>query len=233
MSFELTWYGQASYLLSCDGYSLLIDPYFSDSVAKEGFIRLYPSSVQKGSLKVNAVFSTHNHGDHLDIETLKDYIDFDTCYAPKSCVANLKANGFSEQKLCQFDRGDKEIAGPFEACAVYAEHTEDSIGIVIKHEDTKIYFTGDTLMSEKLIDAVSLKPDIVIVCINGKFGNMSWQEAVVLSHHLSVKTAIPEHYDLFAINAENPKLFASGFVNSPITCKILQRDVTYRVSDLL
>jgi L-ascorbate metabolism protein UlaG (beta-lactamase superfamily) len=62
---------------------------------------------------------------------------------------------------------------------------------------------------------------------------MSWQEAVVLSHQLSVKTAIPDHYDLFAINTENPELFASAFVNSPISCKILQRCVPYDVLSLL
>ncbi len=233
MSFELTWYGQASYVLSCNGFSLAIDLYFSDSIAGEGFIRSYPSPVPKGSLKINAVFSTHNHGDHLDIETLRDYIEFDTFYGPESCVADLKAAGFPEHKLHRFDRGDKETVGPFEVYAIFADHTQDSIGLVVQYEDTKIYFTGDTLKNDRLLDAAALKPDIIVGCINGKFGNMSWQESVVLSHQLSVKTAIPSHYDLFAINTENPELFAGAFANSPITCKILERGGPYCVSGLL
>ncbi|MDR2477006.1 MAG: MBL fold metallo-hydrolase [Treponema sp.] len=233
MTATLTWYGQGIFLVKTATHSLLIDPYFSDSCAEEGFIRRYPPPVQKGELRVDSVASTHPHGDHLDLATLRDYIAFETFYGPSSCVDALKAEGFPQTKLRRLDRGDRADAGGLRLNAVYACHTQDSIGVVVECEGTKIYFSGDTLMDEKLIAANELGPDILAICINGKFGNMSWQEAVVLAHRLRVKTAIPAHYDLFAINAEDPAPFAAAFTNSPIRCRIMERGQPCEIAALL
>jgi len=233
MSFKLTWYGQASYMISSEACSVLIDPYFSNSLTYQGFIRLYDSPVQKGTLKVDHVIATHDHGDHMDIETLRDYITFNKIYGPGSCINALKAEGFSGDKIQSFNRGDTIVLGDMKFSAVYAEHTADSIGIVAECGGVKLYFTGDTLMSFKLVDVKDLKPDILLTCINGKFGNMTWQEAVMFAHMLNVKLAIPAHYDLFLINQEDPALFAGAFGNSTIRCIIMTRGKQYDIQSLL
>lgn len=233
MTTTLTWLGQAGYVLRCGDASLAIDPYFSDSIAGGGFVRLYPASYQKGELQVNAVLSTHNHGDHLDVETLRDYIGFDRFYGPGTCVQAMKNAGFPEAKLNKLDRGETAQEGPFKLTAVYAEHTEDSIGVVVECEGMRLYFTGDSLMHEKLYDAAALQPDVLFVCINGKFGNMNWQEAVDLAKGLKVKTAIPAHYDMFAINMEKPELFTGAFADGPIASFELERDKVYSWADLV
>jgi L-ascorbate metabolism protein UlaG (beta-lactamase superfamily) len=89
MPFSVIWYGQAGYLVKTERCSFLIDPYFSDSIAGDGFIRLYDPPVKKGELKVDYVFATHHHGDHLDIETLKSYVEFDAFYGPSACIPFL------------------------------------------------------------------------------------------------------------------------------------------------
>jgi L-ascorbate 6-phosphate lactonase len=169
----------------------------------------------------------------LDIETLRDYVAFDRFYGPASCVSALKAEGFPADKLRRLDQGESAEAGGLYLSAVFADHTEDSIGLVVECEGTRIYFSGDTLMNERLIAAKELRPDLLAVCINGKFGNMSWQEAVVLAHRLQVKTAIPAHYDLFAINTEDPAFFAGAFANSPIRCQIMERLRPYSLAELV
>ena len=120
MSYSLTWYGQASFLISSNNTSIIIDPFFSDSIAKSGFIRLYDSPVKKGELKVDYVISTHNHGDHTDVETLRDYIEFKQFYGPDSCVQHLKNAGFSADSLFSFNRGDNVKLGDFILNAVHA-----------------------------------------------------------------------------------------------------------------
>ena len=233
MGARLTWYGQGTFLIQSETDSLLVDPYFSDACAAEGFIRLYRSPVAKGELHVGSVVSTHLHGDHLDIETLRDYVGFDRFYGPASCVQAMRAAGFPQEKLHCLDRGQSASSGGLHLNAVYACHTEDSIGVVVECGGTKIYFSGDTLMNEELIAAKEQVPDILAICINGKFGNMSWQEAVVLAHRLGVKTAIPAHYDLFAINSEDPSFFAAAFANSPIRCQIMERCRAYPLAELV
>jgi L-ascorbate metabolism protein UlaG (beta-lactamase superfamily) len=233
---SLTWYGQGTFLLRAGRDSLkdslLVDPYFSDSCAAEGFIRLYRSPVPKGELHVGAVVSTHRHGDHLDIETLRDYVAFDCFYGPASCVQAMREAGFPPDKLRCLDRGQAADVGGLHFEAVYACHTEDSIGLIAACGGRRIYLSGDTLMDEKLMAVQEKRPDIAALCINGKFGNMSWQEAVVLAHRLGVRTAIPAHYDLFAINSEDPSLFAAAFADSPIRCQIMERCREYAVADL-
>lgn len=233
MCAELTWYGQSAFMITTKTCSVLIDPYFSNSIDSQGFIRSYDSPVKKGELKVNYVISSHNHGDHMDVETLRDYITFDKFYGPKSCTEALGAAGFASDKIVTFDRGDTVSLGDVKCTAVYAEHTPDSIGVVAECGGTKLYFTGDSLMSRKLREIKDLSPDVLLTCINGKFGNMTWQEAVIFAHTLGVKTAIPAHYDLFAINRENPALFAEAFERSPINAKILERCKAYDIQSLL
>jgi L-ascorbate 6-phosphate lactonase len=233
MSFSLIWYGQAGYLLSVGGCSILIDPYFSDSIASQGFIRLYDSPVKKGELKVDYVFSTHHHGDHLDMETLRDFIEFGNFYGPDSCVPILNSADFPNEKIHRFNRGDTLNLKDIKIDAVFADHTDDSIGIIFEYEGIRLYFSGDSKMNKKLYDVKSFRPDILFVCINGKFGNMTWQEAVVLAHTLKVKAVIPNHYDLFAINMEDPMLFLDVFQRSNIHCWIMDRGKSYDVLSLL
>lgn len=232
-SVKLKWFGQAGYLLSCENSSLTIDPYFSDAIAGIGFVRLYPPSVEKGGLEVGAVISTHDHGDHLDVETLRDYITFSHFYGPELCVNNLMNAGFPQEKLNLLNRGDTVVYGDFTITAVFADHTTDSIGVIIEFDGVKLYFTGDTLMNNLLYKVKELKPDIIFACINGKFGNMNWQDAVKLSKALGVKTAIPMHYDMFAINQEDPASFTSSFEGSGIRSFTLERDKWYDVTELI
>ncbi|MDR2932295.1 MAG: MBL fold metallo-hydrolase [Oscillospiraceae bacterium] len=233
MSATITWLGQAGYIIKDGDYSLVIDPYFTDSIAGSGFVRLYPPPFGKGELKVDSVIATHNHGDHLDIGTLRDYVEFATFYGPDSCVAALKDAGFEAGKLKALNRGDTAQAGPFALKAVFADHTPDSIGVIVTCADLKLYFTGDSLMNDELLSVADLKPDILFTCINGKFGNMNWQSAVDLARALKVKTAIPMHYDMFAINSEDPAVFVNALGDGPVHPLELQRNRVYEVASLI
>ncbi|MDR0401122.1 MAG: MBL fold metallo-hydrolase [Treponema sp.] len=232
MPATLTWYGQAIFLLRSPETSILIDPYFSDSIAAQGFIRLYSPLPRKGELETEYVIATHDHGDHLDIETLRDYVRWKRFYGPPACVDHLKREGFSAGKMEVFKRGDGISLGGFRLSAVHAEHTEDSIGIIVEAGGRKIYFSGDTLMNPRLFAIAEQKPDAGFICINGKFGNMTWQEAVIFAHALGLKNAFPCHYDLFAVNAEDPAAFTNAFQGSLIRGRILERGKPYPLEEI-
>jgi L-ascorbate 6-phosphate lactonase len=232
MPVTLTWYGQAAFLLRSEAASLIIDPYFSNAIAGQGFIRLYAPPVRKGELELDYVLSTHDHGDHLDIETLRDYLGWKHFLGPSSCAAHLEREKFPAEKLQLFNRGDRISVGDIKLTAVHAEHTEDSIGVIAEVQGKRLYFSGDTLMNPALFSIAEEKPDVGFLCINGKFGNMTWQEAVVFAHALKLKAAYPCHYDLFAVNAEDPAPFAMAFQNSPVRGRVLERGRAYSLEEI-
>ena len=77
---DLSWLGQAGFLVQTASQSILIDPYLSDSLAKKyrgrefPHERLMPSPIALheigGIAPVDAVLCTHRHSDHMDPETL-------------------------------------------------------------------------------------------------------------------------------------------------------------------
>ncbi len=125
-----------------------------------------------------------------------------TFYAPSDCKSKLTELGV----LCyhEFDAGDSVKLGDFTLNAVFAFHTVPAIGVVVRHGEHTLYFTGDTLYNEQLAD---VKCDSLFVCINGRLGNMNVEEAIKLTQQIAPKLAVPNHYDMFASNAENPEKF--------------------------
>ena len=201
---KIRWIGQSGYILSDDDTTIYIDPYLSDCVNRvAGRERMVPAPVSAKDIKADAFICTHNHLDHVDVDLIEemntDGIDF---YAPTDCketLENLGVKGYNA-----FDMGSTVKIGDFECSAVYADHTVPAIGVVVKHSGNTLYFTSDTLYNEKL---AKVKCDILFICINGKLGNMNVDEAIKITKMISPKTAVPNHYDMFESNSENPENF--------------------------
>jgi L-ascorbate 6-phosphate lactonase len=49
--------------------------------------------------------------------------------------------------------------------------------------------------------------EVLLVPINGKWGNLNVEQAVELTAAVGPRFVLPNHYDLMALNAENPKTF--------------------------
>ena len=201
---KIRWIGQSGYILSDDDTTIYIDPYLSDCVNRvAGRERMVPAPVSARDIKADAFICTHNHLDHVDVDLIEemntDGIDF---YAPTDCketLENLGVKGYNA-----FDEGSTVKIGDFECSAVYADHTVPAIGVVVKHSGNTLYFTSDTLYNEKL---AKVKCDILFICINGKLGNMNVDEAIKITKMISPKTAVPNHYDMFESNSEDPRKF--------------------------
>ena len=171
---------------------------------------------------IAAILITHDHMDHLDEGTLRK---IDLCAhlfaAPASCREHLRRLGVPQERLLRFDRGESFGIVDAELHAVFADHTEDSIGLVVRAGGRTIYFTGDTLFSPRLAkEAAPFSPDILVTCINGRWGNMGAEEAADVARALDVKVAIPTHYGMFAENTADPMDFVRAF--GAARCRLLQ-----------
>jgi len=235
MAFDLTWIGQGGFILTLGDKKLCVDPYLSNSVMKlDNFDRLLPIPVEPKDLKVDMIVTTHDHMDHLDEETLKD-TDWDNIkYAgPDSCIRHFKAMGIPEGNLVPLNIGQSVKLGDAVLHGVYAKHTRDSIGVVVEYRGVVMYLVGDSNYDERLAEAKKFNPDILITCINGKLGNMNFDEAATLAKQLKVKAAVPCHYGMFAENTEDPLNFKKALEGSGIAYVELEFNKTYPVDEIL
>lgn len=162
-------------------------------------------------LRPDALAITHDHLDHLDPETLPiiEQVALPKAYfGPGSVIAHLNQLNVRREALVNLERDDEIRFGDMTLIAVYAEHTSDSIGIVLKTPDLSVYITGDTCMKPELINESTRDCDVLIACINGIDDNLSPLEAAQLANGLNAKLLIPMHYGLIpcstvSINAFN------------------------------
>lgn len=207
--------GQSGYILKSGNTEIIIDPYLSDSVNRvAGRHRTLPVPINPKDIKCDAVICTHNHLDHLDPDTVSEIPPEQYFITTNEGKAELKRLG--RKNAAVLNVGDSIKIGDFELTAVFADHTVEAFGLIVKAENKTLNFSGDTLYNEKLFKISEYKPDITFICINGRLGNMNVNEALITAKKIGAKINIPNHYDMFESNSENPLLFSEeisgGFI---------------------
>ena len=220
--------GQSGYLLKSDDAQIIIDPYLSDSVNRvAGRPRLLPIPIEPAQISCDAVICTHDHLDHLDPDTVSAIPDTQLFITTVGGKEKLKSLG--KENVIAMSEGDDLSIKDLAIEAVFADHTVEAFGVIVRAEGKTLYFSGDTLYNEKLFKIADHDPDACFICINGRLGNMNVEQALTVAQKIGAKVNIPNHYDMFASNSEDPHLFADriggGF--------IMEFDKEYSLKDLL
>ena len=206
---KIKFLGQSGYIIKSNNSQIIIDPYLSDSVNRAaGRARMLPIPLNPNEISCDAVICTHNHLDHLDPDTVSEMPDgqfFITTNEGRDVLQSL-----GKTDVTVLAPGDSIKTGDFEITAVFAEHTVEAFGVIVRAEGKTLYFSGDTLFNEKLFKIADYKPDITFICINGRLGNMNVKEAIVTAEKIGAGINIPNHYDMFESNSENPRLFSEN-----------------------
>ena len=225
---QIRWIGQGGYLLSDGETEICIDPYLSDVVGRvAGRARMVDAPFAPKDLKCDLVICTHDHLDHVDIDAIPEMDKQIPFYAPSHAEKTLRACGV--EKYYPFDEGEKYVLGGFEIEAVYALHSVPAIGVLIRHGGVTLYISGDTEYDTKLEGLKDKGIDVMIICINGRLGNMNAADAAKLTKILSPRIAIPTHYGMFESNTEDPEVYTSK-----IDCGyILDYNREYDVKEML
>lgn len=201
--------GQSGYIIKTEKAEIIIDPYLSDSVNRvAGRPRTLPIPINPQNISCEAVICTHNHLDHLDPDTVAQINDKQFFITKNEGKTEL--NRLGKDHVVSLNVGESTVVGDFEITAVFADHTVEAFGLIVKAENKALYFSGDTLYNEQLFDISKYKPDITFICINGRLGNMNVDEALITAKRIGAKINIPNHYDMFASNSENPYLFSEN-----------------------
>ena len=229
MGDTLRWLGQNGYLLNLYGIKICLDPYLSFS---KNFTRIPPLPMPASELSADAFVFSHDHGDHLNEETIRDsYHSQAQYYGPSSCITHLLHMGIPSAQLHSFNVGDIVTIGNISIQAVFASHTKDSIGVVFQTPNYVMYNTGDTLYDDKLLNIC--EPDLLFVCINGQLGNMTYTQAAELAQKIKAKKVIPMHYGMFFENDFHPEIFSHLVEIWNIPCFIHIFNQVYCINELL
>jgi L-ascorbate 6-phosphate lactonase len=216
------WLGQGGFSFQAHaGDVIVVDPYLSDSANTDGSAaRLVDIPIAPRDVSLDYLFLTHDHTDHTDPETAPLIAQANPdalIICPPSSTRHLTKLGVPSRQIQTCPAGQSIEFPNFTAHAVAAEHTEDSVGFVFEfNEDGAnangpvVYITGDTEYNDGLAKSVEeYGPDVLLVPINGKWGNMNAAQAARLTAEIAPAEVIPMHFGMFAVNTVDSSEFLS------------------------
>lgn len=167
---QLFYHGHGSWrLTSSDGKVFYIDP-----CCGSGY-----------DIAADAIFVTHEHFDHNAVDIMPHNPD---CIILRPADFHPSSVEYKTFAVCD------TVVSAVQAGFNKNHHVSECVGLVIKIDGKKIYFSGDTsttddMRSGKLAD---MKPDYAILPCDGVF-NMDVAEASSCAKLIAAKHSIPNH----------------------------------------
>jgi L-ascorbate 6-phosphate lactonase len=206
-SVRLWWLGQAGFAFKTPGGQIVYaDPYLSDAVERlHGFKRLSLAPISAEDARADLVVLTHEHADHLDPDAIPIIArNNPQCRfaAPIGCAEGLTQAGVPPERRVVLEPNQRVELGEVTVHTAPADHGDFSpsaLALVLDFDGIRIMLTGDTSLRPGLFQPLlDLKPDVILPCINGVFGNMNHIDAARLVQQAKPRYAVPCHFWTFA-----------------------------------
>lgn len=226
---EITWLGQAGFVIRRGPLQIVIDPFLTPSSRRA----TEPPIKAEDLFGTNLVLCTHEHADHLDLETLRRISDGspETLFAvPEQIIDQLSAAGIPQAKILPARAGELLAGAPLPVFVLpamhgvtlvdaytFGEYVGGSARFVSYHlrfAGVNIYHSGDTIrwpgQAERLAELIV---DLALLPINGRdaeregrgiVGNLEPSEAAQLAADAGARLLIPMHWDAVTGNLGSP-----------------------------
>lgn len=212
---KVTWLGHAGIMIEDDGKTILIDPWLNGN----------PVATMKveNIKKADAVFVTHDHGDHGYTEAVEICKNTGATFVSIFELANRAQSDGVMNVLGGNIGGTAEVAG-IEFIFTLALHSSTAghpLGFVIKLPSMTIYHAGDTgLFYDMKLLGELYDPDLAFLPIGSRF-TMGPKEAAKALQLLGCQKVVPIHYKTFPILVQDPKEFID-FAGPMIDVQVLK-----------
>ncbi|MBR0147448.1 MAG: MBL fold metallo-hydrolase [Eubacterium sp.] len=220
--FSYTWFGHSAFLIQMHGLNILIDPMLSDCSSPFSWIgvkRFARCPITAEELPhIDMVFYSHDHYDHLDMDTVKK-IDgkVDRYFVPLGIEKHLLRWGVDAEKIQNMAWWEEyEYRGITIACTP-TQHfsgrklidSNDTLwaSLVLKDENRQIYYSGDGGMNDRFEKIHEVYGDFDLAILEcGQYSprwsgvHMFPEEAVRAGDILHADYVTPVHWGAFVLS---------------------------------
>lgn len=187
MNAKFHYINHACFIIEKNNSAIIFDPFLDGN----------PEGLQANDIKVDYIFISHGHFDHLGsaFEIAKN-CDATIISTAEICglaeAAGCKAHAMHLGGTFMFPFGKVRVAMAFHGSGVPGGH---ACGFVVDFYGTKVYFAGDTALYSDMqllpqLDAF----DYAVLPIGGNF-TMDPKDAAIAAKLLQAKYVIPVHYN--------------------------------------
>jgi L-ascorbate metabolism protein UlaG (beta-lactamase superfamily) len=233
-SLSIWWLGQAGFYLKFKNYSVLIDPYLSDFLAKKyngkefPHVRMMSTPVDPEQIsQLDFVFCTHGHSDHMDPGTLPVLSKNNSAckfIVPKAEKTTAIERGVDATRILAVNAGESFklnndirldiISSAHEVLKVNEEGEHFFLGFIIAFNNFTLYHSGDCIPYPGLSDKLkNFNIDIALLPVNGRDyyrnekgipGNFTFDEATSLCSECKIPNLMVHHFGMFSFNSVDP-----------------------------
>jgi L-ascorbate metabolism protein UlaG (beta-lactamase superfamily) len=216
---KATFLGHSCFVISNNQTAIIIDPFLSGNpVAK----------VAPKDIKVDYVFLTHAHGDHIgdaveiakandatiiSVFEIANYCESQGCKVHPMHIGGGHQFPFGKIKLTIAHHGSALPDGSYGG---------NPCGVLLTMDDRTLYHPGDTglFLDMKLIGEMNVI-DLAVLPIGDNF-TMDIDDAVKATEFLKARHVVPMHYNTFDVIAADPDAFVGKVKKLGTEATVLQ-----------
>jgi L-ascorbate metabolism protein UlaG (beta-lactamase superfamily) len=202
----VTWHGHSTALVDIDGYRVLTDPVWSDRCSPSRTVgpqRLHPPPAALEALPaIDAVVISHDHYDHLDIDTVTALARTQRSpfVVPLGVGAHLREWGIPEQRIVELDWGESRTIGELTLACTPARHFSGRFisrnttlwsSWVLSGPRHRVYFGGDTGYTKSFAQIGSDHGPFDVTLMPIGAYNAAWPDI-----HMNPEEAVRAHRDV-------------------------------------
>lgn len=214
------WLGHSTFLLNISGVVVLVDPVFSESASPvKGMVKRFqsPALSLEQLPHIDVVVISHDHYDHLDMDSVKYFTDTTTQFiVPLGVGSHLKGWGITEKKITEQDWWQSTQIKDVTFTATPAYHFSGRglsdgnstlwASWVIKSEEHNVYFSGDSGYANHFKEIGERFGPFDIAFIESGQYNENWQDVHMLPSEgvqafkdLKAQRYFPVHWGMFEL----------------------------------
>ncbi|GBF49927.1 Zn-dependent hydrolase [Leptospira ryugenii] len=222
---KFIWFGHSTFIVNIQGKILLFDPVFSGSAAPFSFMvkRFQDAVVSLEELpNVDYILISHDHYDHLDLETIEFFKQKQTKFiTPLGVSSHLKDWGIAEDRLLELDwwQSTDSVDGLKIVCTP-SQHFSGRRGMNGNHtlwaswtvlgKTERFYFSGDSGYDTHFKEIGNAYGPFTLTFLeNGQYNPMwravhSMPEETAQAHlDLKGEKLVPVHWGMFDLSLHN------------------------------
>jgi L-ascorbate metabolism protein UlaG (beta-lactamase superfamily) len=217
----VSWFGHATVLIEIDGYRVLTDPVWGDRCSPSDVLgpgRMHPPPIPLEALPaVDAIVISHDHYDHLDIDTILAMArtQWASFYVPLGVGAHLRSWGIPDQRIVELDWNERARVDELTLVCTPARHFSGRFlgrnttlwaSWAITGPTHRAYFAGDTGYTRSFADVGAEHGPFDVTLMPVGAYNRAWpdihmnpEEAVLAHQDVNGELLVPIHWCTFRL----------------------------------